>query len=304
VINIQTERIKKLFRILLYLSFGFIIYYLYSFDYIVFSEISINPFLLGISIVLLWGGFVASALSWKKSLSVHQIKISNNLGIFSHGISVFAKYIPGKVWVIIGRASVVSERKGSLAELGTISMKEQLVYLLAGLIVSFIALLWLPVNPVYSVIVAFTALFLSLLLFSKRIHHLVLSLIKTITKKELKIPFVSLNKALPMFKVITAYWFLWSFGFYILVLSVLPDAPLIVTFAFPLSVCYGLLAIIVPGGIGVRESIIVFFLTKSGIEPSFAVTISLIQRLWFITGEMFIFGFALILRNKIQKREN
>jgi hypothetical protein len=298
------NKLKKLFRILLYLSFGFIIYYLYSFDYIIFSELIFNPSLLILSLLFLWSGFVTSALSWKNSLNIHQIKIAPQLAIFSHGISVFAKYIPGKVWVILGRASVVSEKTSSFSVLSAISLKEQLVYLLTGLVISLFAIIWLPVSPLYSIFVGTTVLFLFLLLFSKSVHSFFLLLVKKVFKKNLEIPYVSLNEALPMLKTIIGYWILWSSGFYLLVLSVLPDAPLIVTFAFPLSVCYGLLAIVVPGGIGIRESIIVFFLTKCGIEPSLAVTLSLIQRLWFITGEMFIFGFALILRNKIQKREN
>ena len=123
-------------------------------------------------------------------------------------------------------------------------------------------------------------------------------------KKKFEIPHVSIKEALPMLKTILGYWILWSLGFYILSLSIFPGTPIIATFAFPLSVCYGLLAVIVPGGIGVRESIIVFFLTACGMEPSLSVTISLIQRLWFITGEMFIFGLALIMKNKFKKSEN
>ncbi len=294
-------QLKKLIRILLYLSFGFIIYYLYSFDYILLSEISIKPISLILSLITLWTGFLISAISWKNSLTVHNLKIRNSLAIFSHGISVFAKYIPGKIWTILGRASVVSEQKGSLSVLSAISLKEQLLYLLTGLIISFFALFRLSVNPLYVIFVAATALFLFLFLFSKKIHQFILFLLAAILKKNLEIPYIGIKEALPMLKSILGYWFLWSLGFYLLIISIFPDAPVIVAFAFPLSVCYGLLAVIVPGGIGVRESIIVFFLTNSGIEPSLSITISLIQRLWFITGEIFIFGLALIMKNKIKK---
>lgn len=295
--------LKKAFRILLYLSFGFILYYLYSFDYIVLSDISFNFYWLVLSLIALWTGFVVSALSWKNSLAVHQIRISKRLAIYSHGISVFAKYIPGKVWVILGRASVVSEKGNSLSLLSTISLKEQLVYLMTGLLISFFAMFWLPVDPLYVTAVGLITLSLFLLLFSKKIHQLILFLIKVVFKKEPDIPYVPVKEAVPMLKSIVGYWFFWSLGFYLLVLSFVPNTSAIIAFAFPLSVCFGLLAIIVPGGIGVREGIIVFFLTRSGMEPSLAVTVSLIQRLWFITGEIFIFGLALRSKYKIAKSE-
>ncbi|MCY1720378.1 lysylphosphatidylglycerol synthase domain-containing protein [Prolixibacteraceae bacterium Z1-6] len=298
------DKLKKLLKVLLYLSFGFIIYYLYTFDYLQFSNVHFNLALLFTSLILLWSGFVVSTLSWKNSLHSHQIQITNQLAIYSHGISVFAKYIPGKVWVILGRASIVSEHKSSLTVLSAISLKEQLVYLLTGLIVSLFAIVWLPLHPLFSVFVGLTACALALFLFSKKIHWLILVTIKKLFKKDLDIPYVSIREALPMLKSILGYWFFWSVGFYILVLATYPNAPGIIAFAFPISVCYGLLAVIVPGGIGVRESIIVLFLTSAGMETSFAVTISLLQRLWFITGEIFIFGLALIMKNKIQDCEN
>ena len=298
-------RLKKIFRIFLYLSIGFIIYYLYSFDYLKLSDIRLNLYLVGLSVFVLWSGFVMSALSWRNSLKVHQIAIGNRLALYSHGIAVFAKYIPGKIWVILGRASVVSEVKGSLSLLSAISLKEQLVYLLTGLIISFLALIWLPVNYLITGFVALTGLMLALFLFSKKIHEWMLSLVVLFTKRKPDIPFVTLKEALPMVKTILSYWFLWSLGFYLLTLSLIPSAPIWVAFAFPISVCYGLLAVIVPGGIGVRESIIVFFLTATGMDSSVAITISLIQRLWFITGEIFIFGLALIIkRTKNRYHEN
>lgn len=298
------DKLKRVFRILLYLSFGFIIYYLYSFDYLLLSDIHFNFLLLVAALIFLWTGFIVSTLSWKNSLQVHQIRITSQLAIYSHGISVFAKYIPGKVWVILGRASIVSEQKSSLTILSTISLKEQLVYLLTGLIISLFAIIWLPLNPLYSLFVGLTALGLGLFLFSRKVHQLILVIIKKLFNKNLDIPYVTINEALPMLKSILGYWFFWSVGFYLLVLAMYSDASGIITFAFPLSVCYGLLAIIVPGGIGVRESIIVFFLTSAGMDTSFSVTVSLLQRLWFISGEIFIFGLALFMKNKIQKSEN
>ncbi len=286
-------KLKWVFRVLLYLSVCLVLYYLYTFDYLILNNLQFNIPLLVLSIIILWAGFTVSALSWGNSLKVHNIKISKKLALYSHGVSVFAKYIPGKIWVILGRASVVVNAGfGSLSHNSAISLKEQLVYLFTGLFVSLIALLFISIKPVFIVIVALTALCLYLFLFWKKVYNLAVKIYVKLFKKSFNVPFVGLKAALPIFKAVFGYWFLWSFGFYLLTLSLIPGVPVIVAFAFPVSVCYGLLAVIVPGGIGVRESIIVLILTAAGIDPAMAVTISVIQRLWFVSGEIFIFTLA------------
>ncbi|MEZ5196557.1 MAG: hypothetical protein R2764_09195, partial [Bacteroidales bacterium] len=75
-----------------------------------------------------------------------------------------------------------------------------------------------------------------------------------------------------------------------------PEAGFHVAFAFPLSVTIGLLAIIFPGGLGVREGILVGYMVLTGMPIQIATVITLYARLWFISGEIFIFLLALGLR--------
>ena len=72
---------------------------------------------------------------------------------------------------------------------------------------------------------------------------------------------------------------------------------------FPISVVYGVLAIIVPGGIGVRESILSGFLIALKVDPKLAVTISALSRLWFISGEVFIFLLASSIKYSLSRIE-
>jgi uncharacterized membrane protein YbhN (UPF0104 family) len=52
-----------------------------------------------------------------------------------------------------------------------------------------------------------------------------------------------------------------------------------------------------PGGLGVREGIIVLVLTATGLDVKVATTISVISRIWFISGEIFIFLMAILSKN-------
>lgn len=292
------KKAQGIFKILLYCCVFIAGYYLYQFDYLVFNTIKFDFLNLSISIIFLFLGFFFSAISWQKILSIHNIKTNNKLAVYSHGISVFAKYIPGKIWVILGRASIVSEKGSSLALLSTISLKEQLIYLFIGLIISSIILPFLNINLIIIIIVIASAVSLAFFLFSKIIHDKIAGLMNKIFKKTINIPYIKFSEYLKSYFYILLYWSLWSVGFYFFAKSIQSDISLVATFFFPVSVSYGLLAIFLPGGIGVRESIIAFLLTKIGIEPTLAVSISVIQRLWFILGEIFIFSLGLILKQK------
>jgi len=49
------------------------------------------------------------------------------------------------------------------------------------------------------------------------------------------------------------------------------------------------MAFIAPGGLGVREGVMVGYLTLAGLPIAEAVTIAGASRLWFLVGEAFIF---------------
>jgi glycosyltransferase 2 family protein len=295
------KRAKSIFKILLYGCVFFAVYYLYKFDYLIFDSIKFDYFYLSLSIILLWLGFFISTLSWHKILSVHNIKISPRLAIYSHGISVFAKYIPGKIWVILGRASIVSEKGQSLTLLSTLSLKEQLIYLFMGLLISSLVLPFLEISPLIITAVILSMVGFGVLLFSQLTHNKLIKLAEKLFKRTVDIPYINFREFYKSYIYIACYWFSWSLGFYFFAKSIYPDTAFLATFFFPVSVSYGLLAIFLPGGIGVRESIIAFLLTKVGLDPTVAISISVIQRLWFILGEIFILSLALFVKERRTK---
>lgn len=289
---------KTIYRILLYLSFIFFAVYLYKIDYLVIKDTSFNYTLLVISTLILWCGFIVTGLSWWNALKIYTIKIKKVDAIYAHGISVFAKYIPGKIWVILGRAAQLKNYGHPLKLTSYISLKEQLTYLLLGLLISIIPVLIYFSFGKLIIVVLLTIVGLALILFSKRIHELMEKLFLKILKKELNIPFLKLREALKLSKYIIIYWIIWIIGFYIFIISIYPEGSFFYAFAFPISVVYGVLAIIVPGGIGVREGIMVLYLTLAGMPVEEATTLSVINRLWFISGEVFIFMFSISTKNR------
>jgi uncharacterized membrane protein YbhN (UPF0104 family) len=292
---------KILYRILIYLSLLFLLIYLYRFDYLHIQGLRLDLYYLIPASLLLWAGFMMSTISWWKALAAHGISVSPKNALVSHGLSVFAKYIPGKVWVILGRASFVSLGSHSMRDASYISLKEQLIYVWLGLVIGIGPMLYFyPLNAFVILVLALAVLF-TFFLYSRTFHRLVISLLSRILRRDLHVPLVSLHEVLPVILYVLTYWSLWMLAFFFFIKAFHYDFSVAVVFSWPLSISLGVLALITPGGIGVREGILVGFMLLTGMQLEEATTIAVISRLWFISGEIFIFVISLVL-NKFSLR--
>lgn len=293
--------LKRFFQILVILSLGFLLYYLYKFDYLVFDKVNFIYKYLTVSIFFLWLGFLLSAYSWQKALQFSHFNSMTSKAIYGHGISVFGKYIPGKIWVILGRATFVSKDKATLKFTTLVSLKEQLIYIFLGLLISLPAFWLLDFQILYKILLAILVLGLGLFLFSTGFHRILVTVLNKILRKRIKVPVLQIKASLKQSPYILLYWAAWIVAFYFFCLSINPLTIYSDALSFPLSVSFGVLALVAPGGIGVREGIISTYLIANGWEADLAITTSLISRLWFFSGEVFIFVFALLLRKSAVK---
>lgn len=292
------NKLKNNFNIFIYISLGFLIFYLIKLDYLQFEGIRFNVVLLIISILILFIAFLVSSYSWKVALQKHGISIDNVYAITSQGQSIFSKYIPGKIWVIMGRAGFVKLLGYDMKVTTFASLKAQIIELWTGLMLGIIPFAVLKGFDIVVIISVVFLLGITLFIFNKRIHELIIKLIGKIIKKEFNLPFVDIRNSIPIILSYFLFWISLSIGFLLLSKAVYADTSWVNLFAYPLGVTLGILAIIFPGGIGIREGILTSFLTMTGIPLEIATTISVIQRLWFLTGEVFIFVLATILRRK------
>jgi len=127
---------KRIFNIFLIVSFLFLFIYLVRQDIII--PVVHNWLYLSISFICLFAGFYFSTFSWKVAMKSHGSPHNGSEALVSHGLSIFAKYIPGKIWVILGRAGYLSNGKKEMKNLSFVSFKEQVVYLWVGFLVSAI----------------------------------------------------------------------------------------------------------------------------------------------------------------------
>ena len=88
---------KKYFNIFLYVSLVFLLVSLYRANYLKVPHIYSYGRLF-ISLALLFTGFVLEALCWKKALDHYGFTTTYRNAVTSTGLSIFGKYIPGKIW--------------------------------------------------------------------------------------------------------------------------------------------------------------------------------------------------------------
>lgn len=295
---------KGFFKIYIYISIIFLVVALYLADYLVVPKI-LNYNHLVISIGLLFLGFIFDGVAWTRILHKQQFKVSYAQGIASAGLSIFGKYIPGKLWVILGRAEYISEKyKYPRKELGFASLDAQFISIWIGLILGALGLLFLDGLQVYGYAILLMFIGLTLVIFTNIFHGLFKKVIKLVLKKELDIPrlsFIKLVRVIPYFLV---NWLFWCISFYFLISSVAAqEVSIVAGFGFALAGSMGILAVIAPGGIGVREGILTFYLSLVGFDVELAATVSVVSRLWFLLGEVFIFALGITLRSNGRNAE-
>lgn len=281
---------KKWFKYFVYLSIFFLVTVLYRADYLKIPSI-ITPSALMISLLFLFSGFIIESIIWKQLLIKAQYDVGFYECLAGNGLSIFGKYLPGKVWMIIGRAAYLVERKAlPLSELSIISLEMQFIYSWFGLIFGAIGLFCLGGLHIWGWLILFLWLGLTAVIFSNVGHSSAEYLIKKTMEKSITVPKLSIQSTIELFPWFILNWAIWSISFYYLVssLSVLDVSPT-VGLGFPLAITLGVMALITPGGLGTREGVMVGYLMLVGFALKDATTISVVARLWFLCGEIFIF---------------
>jgi len=228
------------------------------------------------------------AISWAETLE----------GWFT---SQLGKYLPGKVWLLLGRFHFY-ESKGKSKKIISVALYFETVTLLvaAGLIFLSTFFLFRGMGPFYSgkqsgwvILLCFIA-FLSL-------HPWVLQKILNYSLLKFKRDPISLSVSYPSIlwicMICIFVWVIEGIGFYLFVDSVYPVSTnyvLFLTGALAISTTLGLIALFAPSGLGVREGALVTLLSL--IMPSpVAVIISLLTRLWMTLIEIGLIGMVYLI---------
>lgn len=279
-----------LFRGILFASLAGVAITLYHADYLRIPNV-LGPIDLIGSFVLLFAGFLNSAICWKRVLMASGTCVPYRVCIAGMGLSVFAKYIPGKIWTVGGRAMYVSEKTDSrLGLLMVASLRMQILAIWVGLGLGTVGLLGAERNRPWGYVTTSAWLLLMVVIFSRPVRQFVEACLRICFRWHLQIPRVSALATMKLLPRFILTWGFWALGFSFFARALLGNGvEWRIGLGFPLATTIGIVAVIFPGGVGVREGMLTAYLVAAGFSVADATTVAVASRLWFFVGEAFFF---------------
>lgn len=290
--------LKWFVNIIIAASLVFLCVYLYKFDFLSLNNIHISYFPLVVSLVFLFIALLIGAFGWWMVLNAYDIKIDVKTAIISHSRSVLAKYMPGTLWGVVGRAAQISKMGYRLTDTSFVSTKLQIMNITVGLVLGIAPLLFFNEVKYYRLPLVLFLGALILIMISVKLQDGLLRVLIYRIRPNFNFPSPQGNGLLKVNVLLSIQYFFYSLAFLFLVKSFYLDANLLAGLAFPFSVNFGVLVVVFPGGIGVREGAMSWFLNLIGIPLSISVTISIVARLWSIVGEVALFILGLWMERK------
>lgn len=256
----------------------------------VFTQVDFNFQELAFALLLTIFAVVLGALGWSFTLLTFSQTFKIREGFRIHLLSNLAKYIPGYAWQLVGKAYLTGQQGIAGIVIG-VAMATELVQVVGIGFAS--ALIFIP--PELSKY--WQDIFPQLNLIYLRIFGIILLItlpfvIYVLLKRTPRLPADSqLRFSMFVFSYLSIFigWLVFGLAFWMIGYSIEPQ-PLILLpgfiFTLAASIVIGLAIVIIPGSIGVRESIMVFFLTDIGIISSIAVIIAVLSRLIITVSEV------------------
>ena len=287
-------------RYFVYVSLVFVGVVLYSFDYLRVPDVVSYP-ALALTFPLQLAGFACLVASWNVLLANSGCPVRFGEGLAALGLSILGNYVPGKVWLIMGRAGYVAERRGyPLAKVSVLSLHAQLITLWAGLLLGGLGAFAVGGVRIWGPLILLLWLALSLTIFSRGVHGLVARVSGKLIGRHLSIPLLSFASTSHAIVWALLTWTCWSLAFYLFLISLgLAGASPADGLAFPLAAALGVLAIFAPGGLGAREGVLVAYLVLAGQSAADATTVAVAARLWFLVAELALFAIGWITDSRI-----
>ena len=267
----------------------------------------LNSFPLTSAVLFVLMGFAFNVAAWRASMAMFGFPLESSEATAAIGLSVLGKYIPGKLWTIIGRASYSAlKHDWPVSQLSFVSLYAQFLTLWFGAALGLLGVVWLGGPSVWVLGLGIALVVMTGLLYSAPGQHWVFRLIARFSKKTIKLPQLQANKLQIALFCYFMTWSCWIAGF-ALFANAFPGVSLnpIIGLGFALAGVIGIVTLVAPGGIGTREAVLTAFLLLEGsVAPEQATMIAIGSRVWFLTGELGLFAAGIVADRLWVKRQS
>ena len=265
------------------------------------TPFTLRPFPFILSTLVFAFSYFIQIWAWYLITLKLEIALSPSETLKTWFYSQLGKYLPGKIWLFLGRFHFYESRGKSKKAISialyletiTIIMAAGLIFLAALIFHREIRLFYSWRHPGWLVLL-FLLGFVSL---HPRVLQKILNWILVQFKREPASLSISYSDILWILFVCIVSWVVGGVGFYLFVDSVYPVAPqyiLFLTGALAISSTLGLIAIFAPSGLGVREGALVYLLSLMMAAPV-AVLISILTRIWMTLIEIGLIGVVYLI---------
>jgi uncharacterized membrane protein YbhN (UPF0104 family) len=269
-----------------------------------FDQLHFNIWLLILSFLFLIPHFLSYSKSWQVIMRTLGHPISFWQSFWMIATTQIAKYLPGRVWYMVGRVYVGKKEELDEQSLA-VSMILETCLLIASIGSIFLISAFIAGNfDFISLLVYSIPLIVALVILVPRILQWIINIGLRILKKPRKDLKLTYLKNLRLSFWFFILWFAQIIGFYFLInaiyyipLSRIPN----LAAAYALSWLIGYIVIFAPGGLGVREGTMTFLLS-SVLPTPLAIVISFITRIWITLFEVLVFFIGLIIMKVLGKK--
>jgi len=312
------ERYKIITWVIAFLLVIFVFYFLTKLIYTNWHEIQtfdwhIDYLMLSLSLIILSMSFILLAFGWHLILRTLNAVTNPIECLRIYMISQLARYIPGKVFMFVGRL-IMAEQLGVTKTLSSVSVLFEAIVSTSGV---FIAML-IMYSLASDMQIAWIHPWKIGILFGVGLAVLNPKLITILINKTYKLRYkCSPDITIPKFRyyktmVLCLYytflWMLMGLAFYMLVYSLIGRlAPS--KFVFELACIFlfswlaGFLCYIAPGGIGVREAVMTLSLKDFFPLPLVSIIV-VVSRIWFILGELIGLAIVYLMPKSLSRTES
>ena len=249
---------------------------------------------------------------WQYAVDVFtSVKVSFKESFYHLGIMSAAKYVPGKIWGSASRILIIANKGASNKQSVLATVIEQVSIFGSGAFLgAFGVINWLQLGWVYHV-VTLVVITILLILFAFNLKPIATwlgqSKFKYIKKMEI-LAEVSPGRFFAFFFVALGQWIFNCLGYVLFALIFFDQFTLneaiLIYFAIPGAALAGFAAVFAPGGIGVREGVLIAMLaTPLGSEN--VIYFVLLMRVWDTIRDILLFlgGLAASPRNNSDTRD-
>jgi uncharacterized membrane protein YbhN (UPF0104 family) len=297
--HFQSKHIKRILSILIISAiFYFMGHHLYrNWEKVSGHNFNLDWYLLSISILLLPAYFFFKTLVWNWILFKMGAAISLRKCCRILFLTQLGKYLPGKVWPVLGRVYMCEKEGVSKREAFTSVLLESIFEIITGALVFFFFVFLvfkkeLGGGNMLGILSA--VIFLGILILHPRIFYKILNyFLAKLGREEVK-ETLNYKNSIWLFILYTFVLLFEGVSFYILVNAIFyvsPDKFLALTGMLAMAGIMGLISIFTPAGLGVREGVLAALLSYY-LPLHIAIIISLMARIWITSGELICAGIA------------